>query len=331
MIDCSISIIIPAYNVEKYLGEALDSIQEQSEYPDEVILIDDGSIDQTLAIANSYNFPFSYHVLSIENNGQGNARNIGVDLATSKYIYYFDSDDILDRCFIETIKNKIRDSEFPDIILFSGKSFNDSEYQGERWVDYTRGFSGVFHNRVTFLNQGVLRNGLFCSPCLYVSKRRLWGEKGLRFGKDFLEDEAIFYPLLFLCQSFCVLNKVFFYRRNRNGSTMTIKPNSKHVKGALNCIESALELYNSKGVTNQEQWHIKKRLESSCLSYISTAKAANIKISYKKIYDVLLVTRNTNFSARIAIYITGANKIYIIRKTARAIKNISSRGIKRHS
>lgn len=329
MIKCSISIIIPAYNVEKYLGEALDSIQEQSEYPDELILIDDGSTDQTLMIANSYDFPFPYKVVSIENNGQGNARNIGVDLSTSEYIYYFDSDDILDKNLIKTIKQQVKDSEFPDIILFSGESFNDNDYHGERWVDYTRGFSGFFGNRLDFLNKGLSKGGLFCQPCLYISKRSLWGKDGLKFQNGYLEDEAIFYPLLFTCRSFYVLDKVFFYRRNRDDSTMTMKPNIKHVTGALNCIETALDLYNSKEITDQERQHVKKRLESYCISYIATAKAANIKIDYKKVFDILLITRSIDFAARIALYTTGANKVNAVRKTGLIAKNFLSSSMKK--
>jgi glycosyltransferase involved in cell wall biosynthesis len=140
MADCSISIIIPAYNVEKYLKAAMDSIKEQSELPDEVILIDDGSTDRTLKVAKAFEFPVPYQVVSIENGGQGNARNLGVSLASSEYVHFFDSDDLLTKNFISSIKDQIRHNKCPDIILFSGKSFNDNEYQGNRWVNYCRFF-----------------------------------------------------------------------------------------------------------------------------------------------------------------------------------------------
>lgn len=320
MINCSISIVIPAYNVEKYLGEALDSIQEQSEYPDELILIDDGSMDQTLAIANSYDFSFPYKVVSIENSGQGNARNIGVDLSTSEYIYYFDSDDIIDKSFIKTIKKQIADSNFPDIVLFSGESFNDNNYYGKRWLDYTRGFSGFFNNRIDFLNEGFLKAGLFCQPCLYVSKKSLWGKQGLKFRNGYLEDEAIFYPLIFSCQSFYVLDEVFFYRRNRNGSTMTMKPNSKHVKGALNCIETSLELYQSRDFSKPEKWHIKKRIEKYCISYISIARRAELKVSYDKIFDAAYITQNIKLLAKIPFYMAKVNEINVVKKARQVVK-----------
>src|SRR5690554_571502 len=147
----TVSIIIPAYNVEKYLKAALDSIKAQTELPDEVILIDDGSTDKTLAVAEEYGFSIPYKVLSIENGEQGNARNLGVSLASSEYVYFFDSDDLLRSDFIGSIKDQIRTNQSPGIILFSGESFNDSEYQGSRWVNYRRGFSGVFSDPALFM------------------------------------------------------------------------------------------------------------------------------------------------------------------------------------
>jgi glycosyltransferase involved in cell wall biosynthesis len=315
MADCSISIVIPAYNVEKYLNEALGSIKEQSECPDEVILIDDGSTDQTLQIAESYSFSFPYRVVSIKNSGQGNARNMGASLASSEYIYYFDSDDLLAEDFIKTIKEQLEHSDYPDIILFSGESFNDREYFGDRWTDYNRGFTGIYLDRIVFLDKGFLSKGLFCSACLYVSKKSLWGDEGLRFGNDYFEDEAIFYPLLFSCQSFCVLDKVFFYRRNRNDSLMTMKRNSNHVKGALNCMENTMKLYRSGHFSKREQWHIKKQLKNHCNSYIAMAKATGLKISYKKIFNAIVATRNITLATKAFRYAVGLKVLNRFKKS----------------
>lgn len=320
MTYCSISIVIPAYNVENYLDDALNSIKEQSEFPDEVIIIDDGSTDQTLKIATSYDFPFPYRVVSIENRGQGNARNIGIDLSSSEYVYYFDSDDILAKDFIKSIKEQVKYSDSPDIILFSGQSFNDSEYHGDRWVDYKRGFSGCFYDRVIFLDRGISKKGLFCSPCLYISKRMLWGEKGLKFGDNYLEDEAVFYPLLFVCQSFCVIDKVFFYRRNRNDSTMTMIPNSKHVAGALSCIDTTLKLYHTEFYSKREQWHIRKRLEGHCTSYVSMARESGLKIVYMKIFKIILTTRSATLAVKVLFYLVRANESKVIRKIIKLLR-----------
>lgn len=323
MADCSISIIIPAYNVEKYLKAALDSIKEQTELPDEVILIDDGSTDGTLDVANTFEFPVPYQVVSIENAGQGNARNLGVSLASSEYVYFFDSDDLLVSNHIQSIKNQIRKNQYPDIVLFSGESFNDSEYQGNRWVDYCRGFSGAFTERAPFLDKALLHGALFCSPCLYVSKKALWwGPQGLEFGPNFLEDEALFFPVLFACSTYVVIDEVFFLRRNRDGSTMTMAPDARHVNGALNCMETTLKLYARENLSDKERWHISKRLEDHCVNYIVKARAAGLKCSYKRIIIAAKITKNLTILLKFTMYAFRLDQFDALRKLGGLIRTL---------
>ena len=303
MTDCSISVIIPAYNVEKYLVEALDSINDQEQLPDEVILIDDGSIDRTREVAEGYRFSVPYQVVSIANNGQGNARNLGVSLASSEYVYFFDSDDLLTKNFISSLKKQIKKNQFPDIILFSGESFNDSEYLGNRWIKYRRGFSGIFQNRTEFLDHAFLHTGLFCSPCMYVSKRILWKPSGLKFGPYYLEDEAIFFDLLFACRTFLVIDEVFFLRRNREGSTMTMVANSKHVNGALDCIQSVWSLYCDKSLSSKEQFYVRKRLETNSIVYILMARSARVELQISVLLSVIWKIKSFKFTFKVLFFV----------------------------
>ncbi|ABM19692.1 glycosyltransferase family 2 protein [Marinobacter nauticus] len=323
MADCSISIIIPAYNVDHYLGAALDSIKAQSELPDEVILIDDGSTDRTLEVARAYEFSVPYRVVPIENGGQGNARNIGVGMASSQYIYFFDSDDLLTENFISSIKKRIRDNQRPDIVLFSGESFNDRDYQGNRWSDYRRGFSGMYFNRAEFLDQAYSHNALFCSPCLYVSKKSLWGPDGLAFGPNFLEDEALFYPVLFACDSFLVIDEVFFLRRNREGSTMNMDLDIRHVNGALNCMESALRLYKRKSLSPRERWHVRKRLKSYCLAYVIKSKRIGASIRLKEVLIAIVKTRSLSLSTKALLYSIRADQSTPVQGIGRLLKRLA--------
>lgn len=322
MRDCSISVIIPAYNVEKYLKAALDSIREQTELPDEVILIDDGSTDDTLEVANAFELPVPYRVVSIENGGQGNARNLGASLASSEYLHFFDSDDLLTDNFIQSIKSQIRQNQYPDIVLFSGESFNDNEYQGNRWIDYCRGFSDMFSDRTQFLDKALNHRALFCQPCLYVSKKSLWEPQGLEFGPNFLEDEAVFFPLLFACNTYVVIDEVFFLRRNRDGSTMTMAPNSKHVNGALNCMETTLSLYSSKHFTSRERWHVRKRLESHCISYILTARRAGLPVKLGEVFRTVAESKSLSLAAKALLYGVRADQVNAVRKIGRAVKRV---------
>lgn len=90
-----LSIIVPVYNAERYLRECLDSLAAQTVDDYEVILINDGSKDGSLSIAESYvnRFPERFRVLTVENGGQGRARNIGIGMARGDYLGFADSDD----------------------------------------------------------------------------------------------------------------------------------------------------------------------------------------------------------------------------------------------
>lgn len=94
-----ISVIIAAYNAEEYLSETMDSIflqtMDNSEY--EVIVINDGSSDNTLFILNSYkkNYP-NLIIIDKENGGPSSARNAGLDIAQGEYVFFFDADDLLE-------------------------------------------------------------------------------------------------------------------------------------------------------------------------------------------------------------------------------------------
>lgn len=91
-----LSVIVPMYNVEKYLRTCVDSIEKQTYSPIEIILVDDGSIDQTLQIAYELSKQFdNIKVFSQKNQGQGKARNTGLSHAKGDLIAFIDSDDFI--------------------------------------------------------------------------------------------------------------------------------------------------------------------------------------------------------------------------------------------
>lgn len=109
-----VSIVIPVYNGEKYIERALDSVVNQTYRNIEVIIIDDGSTDNTRALCLPYveKYP-NFTLLSIKNEGVANARNIGIERAGGKYITFFDGDDELLPTFISESVDYI--PEFPEI------------------------------------------------------------------------------------------------------------------------------------------------------------------------------------------------------------------------
>ena len=99
-----ISVIIPVYNREGFLSKCIESVLSQKNVSLEIILVDDGSTDNSLAICRSYSekYPF-VKVIHQENSGIGAARNTGLDAATGDCIFFLDSDDIVDaKAVLET-------------------------------------------------------------------------------------------------------------------------------------------------------------------------------------------------------------------------------------
>ena len=92
----SISVVIPVYNVEKYLSKCVDSVLSQSFTDYEILLIDDGSTDNSGRLCDNYAEKYScISVIHQENKGLGGARNTGIDHACEDYILFLDSDDYL--------------------------------------------------------------------------------------------------------------------------------------------------------------------------------------------------------------------------------------------
>lgn len=107
MCSPEISIIVPVYNVEKYLHKCVDSILSQTLSDFELLLVDDGSKDSSGNICDDYaSIDSRIHVIHKKNGGVSSARNVGLDAAKGKYIVFVDSDDFVDSDYLETLYPK---------------------------------------------------------------------------------------------------------------------------------------------------------------------------------------------------------------------------------
>ncbi|MDE5978023.1 MAG: glycosyltransferase [Turicibacter sp.] len=104
-----VSIIIPAYNCQSFIQNCLDSILSQTYTSIEIIIVNDGSTDNTLSILNQYakKYPQMIKLYSVPNGGQGRARNFAVEKALGKYLLFVDSDDYLEPMMVETLVKEI--------------------------------------------------------------------------------------------------------------------------------------------------------------------------------------------------------------------------------
>lgn len=121
----SVSIIVPIFNVEKYLAECLDSLVKQTMDDIEIIMVNDGSIDDSEEIAKSYvDLNENFCLINRENSGLSAARNSGLDVAKGEYVYFLDSDDFLSDDAIEKLYKKAK-AEDLDQLRVAAYTFED--------------------------------------------------------------------------------------------------------------------------------------------------------------------------------------------------------------
>lgn len=206
--DGLISIIVPVYNSEKYLFQCLESIKNQSYKELEVIIINDGSTDNSKTIIDDFcSFDERFLCINQDNSGVSNARNKGLSLAKGKYIGFVDSDDYISEDFYETLLKLIYENDADiSIVGFNETCLNN----GEHYVfDNIKAISEMINGD---LFMGHLHNKL--------CKRELF--EGLFFDEDvaILEDLLILHRVFYRSKRVVFLNRGLYYYRSTNDSAM---------------------------------------------------------------------------------------------------------------
>ena len=232
----TITIVIPVYNVENFVNETLLSVKNQISQPDEVIVINDGSTDNSSNILNNFKNLQGWKIIQTQNQGLGLTRNLGRSVANSDYIYFLDSDDIIKKDLINRMRKIIHQYNKPDMILFSGESFGDNGKNNKKPnLKFT--IKGEYFRGSKLITQLTKKKETLPQASRYITKVELWSKNKLTFPKGIAEDEAVFFPLLALSESTVVVPEAYYeYRVGRPGSITLGLPNSDHARDFLNRI-----------------------------------------------------------------------------------------------
>ena len=247
-----LSIIIPVYNVEKYIAAALDSLAVQDIENCEVIIVIDGSTDGSSKIVEEKKNAFSnIKVIETINQGLGLARNVGLDHAQGEFVYFFDSDDLLANEFIKDFRSWKQDYPDADLYCFSARSFIDvqnSEFQNNYVLpSYHRSYTSCYESGIDAFKSFLERNEYYPNAWLYIIRRNLLCNENLRFKKILHEDEEFTPRLLVSCSQVFVTPAVYFHRRIRTGSIMQSKISIRNVEGYLSAIAALESIKNGVG------------------------------------------------------------------------------------
>lgn len=203
-----ISIIIPIYNTEDYLEECLDSVLNQSFKDFELILVDDGSLDNCPTICDDYGKKDNrITVIHKKNGGQSSARNAGLDYvfanSNSKYISFIDSDDYVDKNFFLKLYNAIGDcdisicqhfSKYEDKVILEGRNKKPKIITADYYWNLKLGNAGG-----VFFSNKLISKDLFCD---------------LRFPDvRIMEDECLIYKIVNKSNSISIIPDHLYYYR----------------------------------------------------------------------------------------------------------------------
>ena len=130
------SIVIPVYNVEKYLKECLESVINQSYTDYEIICVEDASTDASYNILLDYSLKYEKIRLirNLENRGLSYSRNVGLEIASGEYVWFVDSDDYIEPDALQSIADKLSD-EAVDILNINYKELARGGHFGKENMD----------------------------------------------------------------------------------------------------------------------------------------------------------------------------------------------------
>lgn len=213
------SIIVPVYNVEKYLSLCLDSLRNQSFQDIEVICVDDGSTDGSLAIAEMHAALDSrINVFTKANGGVSSARNFGFEKASGEYVLFIDSDDYMSTNACEVLAGVVKEQS-PDIVTFGANCV--PEWANYPWLEKCLSPKArVYHG----FDQAVLFEEPSAPFSWRVSFRRAFlANNNIAFDESLpLGEDELFLFVAYPCSAKTIFipDKLYYYRLSREGSAM---------------------------------------------------------------------------------------------------------------
>lgn len=271
MSNIFVSIIVPVYNVERYLRECLDSIAQLKAFSWEAILIDDGSTDSSGAICDEYAKRESkFRVIHQKNAGVSAARNAGLDAAKGEWIWFVDSDDSINPDFEILNLEVLNDADY---VLFDMRTFRDGEEMNS--LEHQKGtvkFADLSKNDFLCKYQCNHHQRLFYKRTWLMIDhlQRLAFSLGTRVGED-LEFQ---YKYLTRCQRPARLDAVLYNYRLREGSaTQDDSYRRKNLEDLPQVIERLLKWCKDEKV-KPEPW-LEMRIQQMFQNLLYSASLVN--------------------------------------------------------
>lgn len=269
------SIIVPIYNVEKYLNECVESILKQTFRDYELILVDDGATDNSPLLCDEFQkHDNRIKVIHKQNGGLSDARNAGTKIAQGDYIIYIDSDDfLLSQDFLEKVYQKTKSA--PDIILYKYvKYFDSTKKLDECKFSYDKALN--MEDYASKIRMLVETDAFYGMAWIKAIRRNVIVNNGIEFEVGLLgEDMEWNYHIIYHSNSIELIDEPFLAYRQREGS-ITSTHKIKNLTDFIYVLEKWSNIIREKE-TNME---FQKVLYGSLAKYYS-----NLLVVYARLID----------------------------------------------
>lgn len=270
------SFIVPVYNTSKYLKKCLDSLVKQTFKDFEIIIVNDGSTDNSSNIISKYQDTYkNIKVVNQKNEGLSMARNNGVKEANGKYLIFIDSDDYVEKDLLQEVNKEIKDTE---VLRYQVISENED---GSNKVNFNEEVFDIVNGYQAFK---YLSNYHFVEPAwCYAFKKDYYVNNKFSFKKGvYHEDFGLIPYVIYKARKVKSISYLGYHYIQRDGSIMNNNDYKKTVKKAFDMLEQykTLRLF-------AKNLNKKNNMDDYYLSYISNSvivKTRELKKDERKVY-----------------------------------------------
>ncbi len=273
-----ISVIVPVYGVEKYIKKCMDSLVNQTFKDIEIIVVDDGSKDNSVQVLEDNFKDKRIRLFRKENGGLASARNLGIDKATGKYLFFVDSDDFIETNCLSEMYDEIEKKKVDMVISDYYRYYEDGTKYHEKMIP--------FYDKNDPKCSVISMPGAVCK----LVKTNIVKDNKIRFLENhYFEDNAIMPYLCALCKNFSYIEKPYYYYLQRNGSLLNQTKYDKHWEDIFDAINHLYNKFKDKDLITEyhdelEYIYIDYLLHAPSLKFLGFKEGEH---NIKKISDIM--------------------------------------------
>ena len=275
-----VSVIVPIYNVERFVKRCLDSLVNQSLQEIQIILVNDGSTDESGNIAKEYASKYTNKIIYLEkeNGGLSDARNFGMRYAEGEYIAFLDSDDYVENTMYEEMYNKAL-QENSDYVECDFLWEYPNKVKKDKRIPYSNKKEMLTNVRVVAWNKLIKRE--------ILEKNNISFPKGLRY-----EDIEFTYKLIPYLNKVSYVDKEFVHYVQRNNSIANVQ--NERTAEVFTIFDNIIKYYQEKGFYEEYKEELEysysrillcSSLKRICKIKDSKTRKKLIKETFEKLYQ----------------------------------------------